>query len=330
VALLVFGGAMGAAMWMEHRLEAGWRELAPHPIDSVPRAAPLSTALGDGSIEPLSAYLAREIARGDDRVEPPPQEVDHFLVLHRWDIETLRQRLLSGPPPLPVENPAPYFRMQKILLVDALQTRSWQDVDAARRLTEAMLQWPTFDSVLYAIAANENQLGVARKLDPPAAAALPSFDPHQRLIDGIAAQSAEIRKLSGPWYARPYIRLCVAESAYSALRQAMLIRDLRGCRLDAPAGSESQPMVPFNPTGLMEGGARYAVRANRLLLDREGTESVLAVKGGGTPVATSRCRDRKWVIEGDNLRLEPPLPATAPALPTGHAFSARPASRSTS
>jgi len=269
VPLLLLIGVTATATVLEHGTERGWRELAPHPIEPAPRGT-LETSLGNQPIEPLNSYLTKQIARGDDRVDPLPQEADWFLVAHRSEIDALRHQL-------PVTaDPLARFRMQKILLVDALQSRSWEEVNAAERVTDALLHQPNFNSVLYAIAATKNQLGVMRKLGPPARAPIPSYDPHQRLIDAIAAQDAHILKISSPWYARPYARLCLAESAYSALRQAMLIRELRGRRVDVPAEHESKAWVPFNPMGVLGGGARYAIRANQLLLDRERTAVSLA------------------------------------------------------
>src|SRR5258707_4175440 len=180
IAVLTLGGATLAAKLLEHQVEAGWRELALRPADPVLHGEALSSELGDLSIDPLNNYVARELAAGDDVVDPPPQEVDYFLVVHRGEIDALRQRLLTGPPPVLGEATVSYYRMQKILLVDALETRSWRDIEAARMLTEAMLRQPDLSAVLFAIAANENQLGVARKLDPPRAASLPAFDPHER------------------------------------------------------------------------------------------------------------------------------------------------------
>jgi len=323
VPLLLLIAMIGGAMLIEQRIDRGWRELAPHAVVPPPHGD-VSSPLSNATITSLNAYLASQLARGDDLIDPLPQEVVWFLVAHRSDIDALRQRSPG------TSDPLARLRMQKVLLVDALQVGSWADVEAARRLTESMLRQPNFNEVLYAITAAENQLGVMRKLDPHYGVSIPSFDPHQMLIDAIAAQDARILKLSAPWYARPYARLCAAESAYSGLRQAMIIHNLRGCRFDAPRDLDAKPRVPFNPTGVLSEGAWLAARANRLVLDREGTERVLAAKSGGQPPATGECSDRKWILEGNVLRLEPPLPATAPALPTRHEFSARLVARSTS
>src|SRR5260221_8156950 len=100
IAVLTLGGATLAAKLLEHQVEAGWRELALRPADPVLHGEALSSELGDLSIDPLNNYVARELAAGDDVVDPPPQEVDYFLVVHRGEIDALRQRLLTGPPPV--------------------------------------------------------------------------------------------------------------------------------------------------------------------------------------------------------------------------------------
>jgi len=323
VPLLLLGGMFFAAIWLENRVDHGWNELAPQAITSAP-VGDLVSPLGKESIDPVTAYLAKEIARADDSVDPPPQEVNWFFTVNRDDIEKLRERVPGTNDPLVL------FRMQKILLVNALQTRSWSDVMAARRIADKMLHQSNHQSVLFAIAATENQLGVMRKLNPPAGATLPSFDPHRQLIDAIAAQDVSLMTISPPWYSQPYARLCLAESADSSLRQATLIENLRGCSFDSRADFEIKPRVPFNPTGVLNGGLRFVVRANRLLLDLEGTSNVLAIKRGVPPASSARCMDRHWLLEGDVLRLDPPLPSAPPFLPTRHEINERPSSRSSS
>ncbi len=302
--LLLYAGMWGGALWLERRAARGWRELAPRTIEPAP-PGDLATSLGAQPVDALSKYLAAEIARGDDLVDEPPQEVRWFLVAHRAEIVALRTHR-----PL-TRDPLELFRLQKILLVDALQSRSWDGVAAARRITEAM-------PPLYAIAATENQLGVIRKLGPLPGVVLPSFDPHRRLVDDIAARAANLRTISPPWYAQPYARLGMAESANSALRQARRIASANRCGFNAPREIERRPLVPFNPTGVLDGGASEAVRANRLLLDLEGTERILSVKRGAPLQPASRCADRQWILDDDVLRLDPPLPAVAPFLPSRH------------
>jgi hypothetical protein len=305
--LLIFGGMWGGALWLERRAQRGWRELAPHAIELAP-PGDLATSLGAQPVDAISKYLAAEIARGDDEVDQPPQEVRWFLIAHRAEIDALRARRPSTRDPLEL------FRLQKILLVDALQSRSWDGVAAARRITEAM-------PPLYAIAATENQLGVVRKLATSPTSLPPysvPFDPHRRLVDDIAAQAAKLRAIAPPWYAQPYARLCLAESADSALRQARRIASVDRCDFDTARERQSRPRVPFNPTGVLDGGASDALRANRLLLDLEGTERILSIKRGEPPRAASRCAGRQWILDGGVLRLQPPLPAAAPFLPSRH------------
>ena len=324
VPLLLLGGMFFTALWLENRIQRGWNELAPQAIIDAPMGD-LVSPLGKESFDPVTSYLATEIARGDDQIDPEPQEVNWFFVAHREDIDKLRERVPGNNDPLAL------FRMQKILLVDALQNRSWDDVLAARRISDKMLHQPYHQSVLFAMAATENQLGVIRKLNPPLHPTLPSFDPHRQLIDAIAAQEARLATIAPPWYSQPYARLCLAESADSALRQAMLIENLRGCSFDSPADFEFKPRVPFNPTGVLNGGLRYAIRANRLLLDLEGTSYVLAAKRVAPPPSAAKCTGYKWLLQGNTLRLDPPLPAAAPSLPTRHEISVEnPASRSSS
>ena len=271
VPLLLLGGMFGTALWLEHRTASIWSELQPRPTGP-PIRGEVQTSLGDEPITALADYLGKRIERDGPAVDPPPQEVDWFLVAHRAQIDPLRHALPATRDPLQL------FRIQKVLLADALQTRAWDEVEAAQRIADKMLREPDHNHALYAIASYDNQLGVIRKLDAPAGFVLPSFDPHQKLIDAIHARAAWLDTVRAPWYTQPYARLCIAESAYAAASQARVIRDFRGRGTEAPPEANAGPRVPFNPTGVFEGGERYASRANKLVIDRQRTAVSLAAR----------------------------------------------------
>ncbi len=341
VFILLMGGIIAAGLILERRAE---QKLGPPTAAkedaSARRIAQFAAAFGveDEALNDvrasISSYLAGEIARGDDRIAPPPQEVEHYLVVHRWDLDELEHHLLQNAPPRFVSRrgAVPNISMlEKIVLIDALQSArggdqdgAWQRVDAAQRLTQALLET---HAVWLAISTTESQLGVARKLAPPAQFPIRRFDPHEEYVKALADDGREALHERPPWLAVPYVRLAAAERAGSLLREAQIVRRMRGCRFAPAARSEVRERVPFNPFGVFGGGARLAVLCNRMLLDFEGTEKVLALKRG-MPAGGSACRDRQWKVEGNVLRLEPPLPATAPALPAHHEIS--PATRTPS
>ena len=349
IPILIYLGITAAAVILEHRMgprpQVALRFPRTPENDSAKRidafAAALETKNTRGA---LNVYLSKQIARGDDVIDEPPQDIRHDLLVHRWDLNALERHLLTSEAPqweIDLDKDEqlavlPHLRLQKMILVDALESArngdsnaAWQRVDAARRLTEPLAQRPEVIAVLVAIATTENQLGAARKLDPPAQFPLQRFDPHARLIDSIEAETAT-RRISAPWFIRPYVRVCIAEATVDGVKAVRTIRNLRGCFFQAPPVKDDFLFVPFNPIGFISPleASRFAVGANRLLVDFDGTERVLAMKRGLSAAGKAACG--AWVVDRTVLHLVPPLPPAPPALPTRHQIIVRPASRASS
>lgn len=271
----------------------------------------------------INDYFRREIERGDDAVSPLPQELEYFLVAHRFDLHAVEDQLRRGEQPIWAswKDSSRLFTLQKLILVDAMQDRSWPDIASAYRITRSFLDRDDIDGVFFAIAAADNQLGAARKLDPPATWPIERFDPYQAAFDAFATES-DVATIRVPWYVRPYQRLALAESMKSVLEQVYIVRRMRGCRFTVPQDVSHPIRVSFNPIGLFNGaGTRLAARANRLMIDREGTDRVMAMKRGDTATVSSAiCPDRKWTFSGGALRLQPDLVAPVPGLPAHHAM----------
>src|SRR5439155_3479133 len=89
VPIALLAGMIGVAMLLEQRLAAGWRDIAPRPVATGPYGKwdPIATAFTPA----VNGYLAKEVARADDVIDPLPQDVDHFFVAHRSQIDALRQ-----------------------------------------------------------------------------------------------------------------------------------------------------------------------------------------------------------------------------------------------
>jgi len=262
VPVLIVIGMVATAKVLESRIV--WRDLGPRPIAPA-QPGTLVTTLGAQPFSPLAAYLSAQMSHDDSGVDALPQDVDWFFVAHRADIDALRHQL-----PVTTDRLERY-RMQKVLLVDALQTRSLDELTAAKKLIDVLWHQESIDSALYAIAAEKNQLAVNRKLGlrPPESA----VDPHQQLIDVIAATNDRILKLQSPWYAWPYAELCKAESAYSGFQQARIIHNLKGVSFAMPPNEDRRARVPFNPIGVLGDGARFAWLANDLVSQRARTKS---------------------------------------------------------
>ena len=349
VPILLYVAMTAGAVILEHRAgpspQVGQRFPRMPQNDSAKRIDAFAAALGTNNTRgALNVYLSKQIARGDDFIDEPPQDVQHDLLVHRWDLDALERHLLISEAPqweidlekdqqLPV---LPHLRLQKMILVDALDRAqngdldaAWQRVDAARRLTEPLTRRPEVVAVLVAISSMENQLGAARKLGPPTQFPLQRFDPHARLIDSIEAETTT-RRIFAPWFIRPYVRLCTAEASIDGMKAARTIQNRRGCFFQAPSGRDEFLLVPFNPIGFITPleASRFAARANRLLVDFDGTERVLAMKRGSPAAGKSSCG--AWVVDHTVLHLVPPLPPAPPALPTRHQIIVHPAARASS
>ena len=251
IPILLVATMIGATTLLDWRTDRGWRELQPAAITPAPLGTLAITLNSSGA---AGDYLSNEIRR--DGIHPPPQAADWFLVAHRADVIALRGQLPWR------STSRQRYAMTQLLLADALQTHSVDDIEAARRITSTLLHERRLEAASLAIASAHQRLLVARKLGMAGAA---GFDPHRQLIAAIYAQSVDMRALSAPWYARLYARVCVAESAYSAMRQARVIRDLRGMHFKMPPQEDPQPRVPWNPLSVLGNGGRLAWRANELL-----------------------------------------------------------------
>jgi hypothetical protein len=185
---------------------------------------------------------------------------------------------------------------------------------------------------------------VARKLRPLSPFPVQWFDPRDRLISAMEAEATQARDLvrtasfDPRWtqrsaiqrlllsiFIRPYARLCAADRSAAELRNALVVRDLPRCTFQPGKVAETKTL-PGNPIGAQgpDYAAALAARINRLRIDFEGTENILALKRTGPSIspAPSVCPDRKWIIDvfsgGAVIRLDPPLPDSPPALPTRH------------
>jgi hypothetical protein len=295
----------------------------------------------------LQKYLSAEFARGDDRIEPLPVDAEHFIVQHRFDLDSLEIALLSSEPPrweidLTASEKSDwlrYFWLQKLIVADAVDSAhsmnvagSRQRLEAARRLTFSLASRPEAVAVMTAIASTENQLGAARKLGTT----LPRFDPRDDLIDALEAESWNDRflvatsRFDRDWnnrsvftralltiFVRPYARLCAAISSVDQLRNVRMIRDFGRCVFQPPKYPEEHQPGIINPIAArsVSATAVRAVRSNRLLLDFEGTEKIAQAKTEGTITAACSCPDHKWMFDGGVVYLEPPVPVAHAALP---------------
>jgi hypothetical protein len=358
IPILWFAGLTGAAGFLERRIDpTATRFSHQNANESSRRVDELLKAIEDEDFSRigggLQKYLASEFARADDRIEPLPVDVRHFIVQHRFDLDSLEIALLSNEPPRwEIDLTASgkpdwlrYFSLQKLILADAADLAHSMDVagarqrlEAAQRLTFSLASRPEASAVMTALASTENQLGAARKLGM----VLPRFDPRDGLVEALEAESWSDRflvatsRFDRDWnnrsfisrallaiFARPYARLCAAMSAADQLRNVRIVRNMQRCVFQPPKYPEEHRPPILNPIAAPTASATAvrAVRSNRLLLDFEGTEKIAQAKREGAIRPASFCSDHKWMRDGDVVHLEPPEPAANAALPTQHTIN---------
>jgi len=365
--LLWYEGWSVAANMIEQRTDRDWTTRLGNRIpitqrfptqaanDASRRLDRSSSALAGQDIPGrLTTYLSGELGRGDDGIEEAPAEIEHFMTAHRFDIDDLEGQMASGQSPQwEVDltkasnlNLHRYYSLQKVVLVDALQSARRNDfegarkrLDIARRITFSLRDRPEAVAIVSAIAATENQLGVERKIGR--SGALQAFDARERLIDAFEAQAwserflVETSRFDPVWndrnaasralltvFVHPFARFCAAQRSAGELRNAVIVRTFGRCVFESPKYSEEVPRI-LNPIEATTSSATAfrAVRANRLLLDFEGNQKIEEVRQKGTTDATSICPNRKWILDGASLHLQPPIPTTAAALPAKHTLS---------
>jgi hypothetical protein len=368
--LLWYEGWIVAAHMVEQRTDRDWTSRLRNRIPIAQRfprqaandasrrldrsSAALAGQDSNGIRSRLTTYLNNELGRGDEGIEEPPPDIEHFMTAHRFDIDDLESQMGSGDPPqwevdltnASSLNSLRFYSLQKIVLLDALESARRNDFDGARqrldvasRISLSLRNRPEAVAIVSAIAATENQLGVARKVGQ--VSALQVFDARERLIDAFEAQAwterflVETSRFDPIWSARsaasralitifvhPFARFCAAQRSAGELRNALIVQTMGRCVFQSPKYPEdvSRILNPIEATASSSTASR-AVRANRLLLDFEGNQKIEEVREKGATEATSICPDRKWIFDGATLHLEPPIPTTAPALPAKHTLN---------
>ena len=297
------------------------------------------------------AYLRAQNSRGDDVVEERPADVEHFVIAHRSDIDGLEHFVETNDPPQwevdldALERPRSlqYYMLQRLVLLDALESARKNDLAAAHRylelayrLTASLRARPDVLAVITAIAATNAQLGIARKL-PGDAIQLPRFDARERIIDAREAEAwTMLRAVETSSFdrnrnnaafdilVRPYARLCAIARSSDELRNSLVTRNFDRCVFQPPKTSDDTSLMssPINSDSATH-AATLAVRANRIAIDFEGSERIADLKRSPAPgVFASLCPNHKWIFDGHLLHLEPSLPASPGSLPPRHAITA--------
>lgn len=312
----------------------------------------------------VRAWLFREIQTPGDSIDLLTPETKNYLTAYRWELEEIEQQLLQRDPPRwEIDHESwkmPGFRiaydLTAVLAAEALEAKRRGDNAEAERLLAALTplvtelrRRPEYVSSNLAIGATTQALGVLRKLGTPSGAleAL-RFSPRHKMIEARQVEAATIggmilrasfddrwddrgwaQRLLLSILVRPYLRLCAAGRIKSNLRDALFIRSYPRCRFEQEEVDEARVLFPWNPIDSGTYPVRATIRANRLLLDFEGTEKVLQVKQERLQVASpelarSFCPSGKWLLEPVEgalmLRYTLPVPEKSGGLPVRYEF----------
>jgi proline iminopeptidase len=134
----------------------------------------------------ISEFLNRELGIPDDRIGPPPPQLERFLADNESGIAAIESLLLREPeihwevdvtnyPNGPLPSLTGLMRLQRVLAARALAKARGGETDAALRtldagwrLNEVLSSRPELISQLIVVAAAKIHVGVLRKLDSPA------------------------------------------------------------------------------------------------------------------------------------------------------------------
>jgi hypothetical protein len=132
-----------------------------------------------------SEFLNRELGVPDDRIGPPPPQLERFLADNESAVAAIESLLLREPeirweidvtnyPNGPLPNLTGFMRLQRLLAARALvkgrageTEAALRTIDAAWRLNEVLSSRPELISQLIVVAAAKIHVGVLRKLDSP-------------------------------------------------------------------------------------------------------------------------------------------------------------------
>jgi len=325
---------------------------------------------------PVSDYVKTELSRPSSEILAPPAPVSAFLAFQHEGIAAVRRQLIDGATPIweehrtdlynaPMPRLMPILEIQRLLTTDALaaiqrgeRDEAAHDLEACWRLQEALSNRPELISALVRMALVRLSAGVLRKFDcAPAvwAERLVSYDPKPDLLKGYKHEACALLEIGQPgknWaislglqrplssrLARPYLRLCAADSAGILLDLVEAVRNEDPCVQDfAPKLAPVSKRIPW-----WDIISRIAVpnlaawaRAGRIQVDVELTRKILEARAardknsGSWPpslpgIEASVCKAEKWTytLSPDRLAIAfsrdfPPPSAQSFMLPLRH------------
>ena len=289
----------------------------------------------------LNRWLDAQLARVDDRVDPPPPELaQHETALADLRVYLLGRTAIVWPTDVvaaaqaPLPNLFGLYTLTRMLIAHALVSPSAasDDLCAAWHLQRALWHRPELISKQVALAGTRMINAAARRLDAKPAwfDELASID-YRRSI--LAAQQAEA------WTARkevedgrrdaqgiidvvlqPYDEVCASNLAAIMRRAADTMARSRDCAL---APSFDLPFWNRLRRGALTNAGAVWQRVARFQAELEATERIFALKSGQwTPeLARSACSDGSWIYADGRLRFSRDIPAPRPMLNVPLAYS---------
>ena len=314
----------------------------PLGIDLAPRSR--SEAMGGtgGAMSfvrsQLDKWVIEELQRPTPRIEPMPSESGDYIAGHAADLAAARTLLLSEEAivwPQDVVDPATplpallgHLQLGRVLIASALDraragdSRAWDDLRAAWKLSLVLAARPDVGSNLAALANARRINGAARKMPIPPPewlAEVQSFDFRRAFLSAyqagawsIADRVAAETSIDGSEPARkfvdavmaPYTRMSAADLADAWRESARDIAVETRCDFDRASlqANQHDEVAWWNfpareiSTPNLTGMWRNVFRFNA---EREATIRALRLRAGAPAMPQSSCSDGSWVYADD-------------------------------
>lgn len=328
--------------------------LAPVGITFIPAVAPKDWVVTPWTFAqmPIHRYVERELEDPGTLVNPPPAEVEDFLASRAGVLEAVEAVLMAAPPPRwgedgnrPWTTEPPrqlgLIHLGDWLAADALASeakgdheRALRALEASHALAGALATRLELISQISAIALQQLQAGLVRKLDPvgpqwrgrlqeaySGATLRKAFAYEAYLYRERGRQMAEVpfyrkttrnERLFWRTYGRIWYRLSMADVAGRYLEEIRELDRLGPCAPDylGTPGAVARTLPWWNSIGKMGmlNLGHFWERGIRLQVDAEFTARVLDLReardrnGGAWPasvpgIGTSRCPGARFVYE---------------------------------
>ena len=280
---------------------------------------PAAKRTPDPVLTKISGYVRQEQGKATRDIAPPPAEVAQYLAAHAAELDAVRDHLaranvswpfdLSKRQDAPLPNLLGHLQLGRVFVARALVHRSWDDLEAAWRLSLPLQSRPETITQLIALAMTRAVNATAWKLSAPAPAWLAEMhaaDPVQQF-----ARSAQVEAWIGAELAP-----AIPFGRFTVTRAVNLQRDLTADLLaNQQCGRDFSRVYEEHVKNLGSFGQLFTPnlagawrRVYRYRAEREATMNALRIEAGQPIVERSICTDGTWRYADGTLAFSRALP----------------------